>query len=271
MAQAWLIASGKGGVGKSTLTTALGMALARSGQRVCIVDGDIGLRDQDALLGLENNVVYDLVDVANNACRLPQALISPPGLDKLSLLPASQFARAKELSAKAFTKVLTALKEQFDHVLIDCPAGIERGLRGLMVGDVDRTVIVCTADDVCIRNAERAASVMEKKQLPRPEIIVNRLQADLIRAGEMYSAQTVAQTLDLSLLGEVPEEPMVTRAMLRHVPLMDVDCPARDALNRIARRMQGEEAPLPAYGSEKLSWFKRHFGHKLKEVKPIDC
>jgi len=274
MSTSWIIASGKGGVGKSTITASLGAAMAREGRKVCIIDADIGLRDQDVLLGLENRIVFDLLDAANGVCTLEQALISPEGTSRLSLLPASQFARAKELEPKAFRKMLTKLKDMFDVILIDCPAGIERGVRGLMNAEIDESVIICTPDDVCIRNAERTASVMEKKGLPRPQLIVNRLSPELIREGEMYTAATVATTLDLPLLGEVPEDQAVYRATLRRITPMDIDCEARRALTRIAWRMLGSdvEAPLPRYGTEKLPWYRRIF-HKsptLKEVQRID-
>ena len=274
MSTTWMIASGKGGVGKSTITACLGTAMAREGKQVCIVDADIGLRDQDVLLGLENRIVFDLLDVANEVCTLEQALISPEGMSRLSLLPASQFARVKELEPKAFRRILLRLKTLFDVILIDCPAGIERGVRGLMNAEVDESIIVCTPDDVCIRNAERMAAVMEKKGLPRPQLIVNRLQADLIRAGEMYTAATVAATLDLSLLGEIPEDQAVCRATLRHITPMDVDCEVRRALTRIAWRMLGSDAaaPLPRIGAQPLPWYRRLFKRTrtLKEVTPID-
>ena len=272
MSTAWIIASGKGGVGKSTITACVGLSMAREGRRVCIVDGDVGLRDQDALLGLENRIVFDLLDVAEGRCRLEQALISPEEESRLTLLPASQFARAKELRPGAFRRILVRLKQLYDVVLIDCPAGIERSLRGLINEAIDECVIICTPDDVCLRNAERAASVLEKKGLPRPRIIVNRLDDALIRGGEMYSAATVAATLDLELLGEVPDDSYVYRATLTHQSVMDIDCEARNALRRISWRMMGvtSEAPLPGYGTAKLPWYRRLFKPTLKEVKRID-
>ena len=270
MSNVWMIASGKGGVGKSTLTANLGRALARLGRKVCVVDTDIGLRDQDALLGLENRIVFDLLDVAERVCVLNQALISPEDESNLFLLPASQFARSKELERRAFRRVVKELKDAFDEVLIDCPAGIERGLRGLMNKEIDETIVVCTPDDVCIRNVERAISVMEGKELPRPRVIVNRLSPDLVRSGEMYSAQTVASTLDVALLGEVPDDPCVYRATLQHLSVMDIDCEARNALQRIAKRMLGQEASLPAYGSARLPWYRRVLRAGPKEVKRLD-
>ena len=162
MSTAWIIASGKGGVGKSTITACVGLSMAREGRKVCIIDGDVGLRDQDVLLGLENRIVFDLLDVAEGRCRLEQALISKEEEPNLSLLPASQFARAKELKPGAFRRIIVRLKQLYDAVLIDCPAGVERGLRGLMNDAIDESVLICTPDDVCIRNAERTAAVMEK-------------------------------------------------------------------------------------------------------------
>lgn len=272
MSTVWIIASGKGGVGKSTITACIGLSMAREGRRVCIVDGDVGLRDQDALLGLENRIVFDLLDVAEGHCRLEQALISPENEPKLSLLPASQFARAKELKPGAFRRILSRLKQLYDVVLIDCPAGIERSLRGLMNEEIDECALICTPDDVCIRNAERTCGVIEKKELPRPRLIVNRLDEALIRGGEMYSAATVAATLDLELLGEIPDDTYVYRAMLTHQSVMDIDCEARSALQRISYRMMGVTSgnPLPGYGTEKLNWFRRLFQPTLKEVRRID-
>ncbi len=272
MSTAWIIASGKGGVGKSTLTACLATAMAREGRDVCIIDADIGLRDQDALLGLQNRIVFDLLDVANGVCTLDQALVASEDEPRLSLLPASQFARAKELTPKAFRRVLLDVKNRFDAVLIDCPAGIERSLRGLLNDAIDEVALICTPDDVCMRNAERTAGVLEKKGMPRPRLIVNRLMPDLIRAGDMYAADVVAATLDLELLGEVPEDPSLYRAALKHISPMDLDCEARRALIRIAWRMTGAdvEAPLPGYGMDRLPWYRRIFHPTPKEVKRID-
>lgn len=270
MGQIWMIASGKGGVGKSTISAALGTALAKRDHKVCIVDADIGLRDQDAILGVEDRIVYDLVDVATKDCRLPQALVNPTDIPNLALLPAAQFRRAKELERKAFRRILLLLKQTYDHIIIDCPAGIERSLRGLMNELIDHTIVICTPDDVCIRNAERVVALMQEKELPRPQLIVNRLNAQLIQHGEMYSALTVAQTLDLELLGEVPEEPLIYRALLKHMSLMDVDCEGRAALDRIVSRMLGQDVSLPAYGAARPGFFRRMFGPKLKEVKRVD-
>lgn len=259
MSKVWLIASGKGGVGKSTVTASLGMALCQQTRRVCIVDTDIGLRDQDALLGLADRVVYDLLDVIKKRCTLRQALIALPEEPRLCLLPAAQFARCKELDARGLLRIIQELRLTQDEVLIDCPAGIEKGLRAALGSRADEAIVICTPDDVCIRDVDRTAHLLMDKQMPKPQLIVNRLVPELIRSGEMYTAQTVADTLDLPLLGEIPEDSAVYRSLLQHRNLMSIQCEAREAMMRIACRMTGGEAPLAAYGTEKLPWYKRLF------------
>ena len=261
-----LIASGKGGVGKSTLAASLGVALARMGKTVCVVDGDVGLRSQDALLGLENSVVYDLLDVARKGCALQQALITPYGAQTLQLLPAAQFARSKDVRPKALTHILSELKEKNDFVFLDAPAGIERGLRALLVNDIDETLLVCTPDDMCLRDTSRAASLLERKELPRPRLVVNRLMPDLVSAGEMMTAKAAADTVELELVGEIPEDTTVCRALVNHRLLMDIQCEASEAIRRIARRVAGESVPLPAYGSRRAGWFRRRLRKPLREV-----
>ena len=266
MAKAWLIASGKGGVGKSMVTACLAVALSRMGQRTVVVDADIGLRDQDAILGLENRVVYDVLDVIGKGCTLSQALIQHSLYENLNLLPASQFARVKNLDPKGFRKVIAQLKERFDYVLIDCPAGVERGLRGV-VDSADEVLLITTPDDVCMRDVENPAAVLAAKKAPRPWLIVNRLMPELVTAGEMYSAQVVAQTLDLQLMGEVPQDDMIYRALLKHMSPMEVDCEGRRALERIAKRMTGRQVALPEYGKLPGGLLRRLLRRKVKVMK----
>ena len=265
MSTAWLITSGKGGVGKTTLTACLGRALAASGQRVCVLDADIGLRDLDILLGVENRIVYDLLDLCGRDCTPDQALIPADDARNLYLLPAAQMARSRDLNKKDFQRTLALLKERFDHILIDCPAGIERGLRALLNPQVDETLLVCTPDDMCLRDAERVVSLLNDKSMPRPRLIVNRLNPPLIARRIMHSARTSAAILDLSLMGEVPEDPGVYQALLRRRSLLDLDSGAGDAVVRIASRMQGKQVPFPAYGQEKRYWLTR-MTHRRKEV-----
>lgn len=265
-----LIASGKGGVGKSTFTANLGAALSSRGQSVVIIDADIGLRSQDAFLGLENSVVFDLIDVANRNCPLEQALLESPAAPGLKLLPASQFARVKSLDCGQLRTIIRQLKESFSFVLIDSPAGVEKGFRNLLNAGTDLTVLITTPDDICIRDIERAAQIMDAKHQPRPKLIVNRLDKELIQGKEMPSARIIADSLDLPLLGEIPEDPVVYRSLLRHTLFLDYDCPARGAVLRIAGRLLGETIPLPGIGTERVSLFRRYFPKKLKEVTPLD-
>ena len=270
MSKVWLIASGKGGVGKSTAAAALGLALARSGRETCVVDADIGLRDQDAILGLENAVVYDLLDVARKGCALEQALITLPGEPRFQLLAASQFARCKDLTAKAFEKIIARLREKYAFILIDCPAGIERGLRNLLGCGADGALLVTTPDAVCLRDAERASQLLREKGVEEIRLLVNRVNPLLVERGETLSAAQAAAQLELPLAGEIPEDLNVYRAALNRLSVLDVPCEAREAYLRTARRLGGEEIAFPAYGTKKRSLWRRLLRPALKEMKPID-
>ena len=262
MSQSVLIASGKGGVGKSSMTANLGAALARRGLSVVIIDADIGLRSQDAFLGLENTVLFDLVDVVNKDCSLDQALIESPSVPGLRLLPAAQFARIRALDSGRLRKILKTLSKEADFVLIDSPAGIEKGFRTLLNTGTDQIIL--------IRDVEHAARIVESKSLPRPKLIVNRLDNELIRQHEMPSARTISDSLDLPLLGEIPEDPLVYRSILRRSLFIDYDCRARGAVLRIAGRMAGDIIPFPEIGTERIPLLRRLFPKTVKEVTSLD-
>ena len=272
MSYCFAVASGKGGVGKSTITANLAAVLSHSGNRVVVVDADIGLRSQDALLGMENRIVYDLIDLSRGNCDPEQALLPSEIYPSLYLLPAAQFERAKALDSRKFARIIQLLLSSFDYVLIDCPAGIEKGLRNVLNAGTDhlKMILITTPDDISIRSAERTVQLIEAKKLARPDLIVNRLDSGLIRSHEMMSAQTAAEVLDLHLLGEIPEDPVVCRSVLRHSLFIGFDCEARNAVLRIASRLQGKPVALPCYGSGKVPLFRRVFSVSLKEVIPID-
>lgn len=270
MAKCYAVASGKGGVGKSTITANLAAALSSQGNRVIVIDADIGLRSLDALLSLENRVVYDIIDLLNGECTLPEALLQTETYPSLHLLAAAQFARAKELDPKRFRKLIDSLQSMSDYIFIDCPAGVERGFRNVINTGVDEIILVVTPDDISLRSAEKAAQVIGAKSMIRPFLIVNRLQNDLIQRNEMMSARTVADTLDLPLLGEIPEDPVVYRSVYQHALFIRFVSEARDAVFRISYRVQGKSIAFPAYGTQKIPLFRRLFGNALKEVKPID-
>ena len=251
-----MIASGKGGVGKSVIAASLGVALAKRQLPVAVVDTDIGLRSQDLLLGLQNKVVYDLVDVAHKDCKLRYALIAHSRYPALSLLPASQLGQSDDLSAERLEKIVLKLKKRFAYVLLDAPAGLETGVRNDMAA-ADHTLLVTTPDDVAIRDAERMLGLLERAGKPRPLLIVNRVDPLMVRDGDMYAPQTVAATLDVPLLGYVPDDEGVRRAMGRHESLMETGGPACEAMERITRRFLGEYVPLPPMPKKRFAFLKK--------------
>ena len=270
MSRCYAVASGKGGVGKSIITANCAAVLAQNGSSVVIVDADIGLRSQDALLSLENRVVYDLIDVANEECTLDQAILSCESIPALHLLPAAQFDRAKALNPKRFSRILCDLRNLYDYIFVDCPAGIERGLRNVLNAGVDDAILVVTPDDISLRSAERTVQLMNEKKTTRPLLVVNRLDPQLLRAHEMMSAQAVSQILDLQLIGVIPEDPVVYRSILKHDLLIHFDCDARNAILRLAARLQGRIVPIPAFRTRKSNLFHRILHRSVKEVTPID-
>ena len=271
MSVSYCIASGKGGVGKSTIVANLAAALAWRGHSVAVVDTDIGLRAQDALLAMENQIIYDLLDVAHKDCELEDALLPHPAIPNLHLLPAAQFARAKDLNPAKLSRILENLRTRFDFVLIDCPAGLERGLRNVLNAGVDHAILVITPDDISIRDAEHTAQLLDAKGLAHPALIVNRLNNELIRRGEMIPALNIATMMDLPLLGELPDDPVVYRSALQHRLFVDMVCEARQAVLRIASRVCGTDVPFPAYGSQPVSFFRRLRKHSsLKEAVSLE-
>ena len=263
------VASGKGGVGKSVITANLAASIALSGTRVLIIDADIGLRSQDALLSLENRVVYDLVDLAEGECLPEQAVLHHETIPSLHLLPAAQFKRAKFLDPRRLSDIFRTFQDSYDYIIVDCPAGIERGLRHVLNAGVDGIIVIATPDDISLRSVERTAMVIDGNKAPRPSLIVNRLDSRLIRSGEMMSPQAVSEVLDLHLLGAIPEDPAFRHALLRHSLLINFDCEARSAVLRIASRIQGRNIPIPSF-TKKSSIFRRSARRPLKEVSPLD-
>lgn len=270
MSKCIAVASGKGGVGKSVITANLAAALANNCSRVLIIDADIGLRSQDVMLALENRVIYDLIDLARGECDSDQAVLASESFPSLSLLPAAQFERAKSLEPKKLAGIIRSLRCEYDYIFIDCPAGIERGLRNVLNAGMDEIFLIVTPDDISVRSAERAAQLMDVKKTVRPRLIVNRLDSRLVRCGEMMPSRTVAQILDLPILGVIPEDPVVYRSLLRHDLFIHYDCEARNAVLRIAARIQGRNLPLADYGAEKKWNLRRFLPKPLKEVAPID-
>lgn len=258
MKQTWMIASGKGGVGKSTLAAALAVALAKAGKKAVLMDMDIGLRSLDIHLGMENTVVYDVLDYARGDCKLMQAVLEHFAYDGLGLLPAAQLGSAEEMEAEQVQKIFRKLSKHYDYVLADAPAGLEKNVEKILKG-AENMLLVVTPDDVSIRDAERMITLCRDNGKPSPMLVVNRVVPALVQSGDMYTPQVVADTLDVPLLGFIPEDTAVLRALARHQTVMETDSPARDAVERIAKRLMGYDVPLaeaaPPKPPEKKRWF----------------
>jgi septum site-determining protein MinD len=238
------VTSGKGGVGKTTTTANLGTALAMQGKKVVVVDSDIGLRNLDAVLGLENRIVYDLVDVVEGQCRLRQALIKDKRQPDLFLLPAAQTRDKNALTSVQMEQLCQQLRQEFDFVIIDSPAGIEQGFRNAIVG-ADEIIIVANPEMASVRDADRIIGLVEAADKPEPRLILNRLRPDMVKRGDMMDVADVIEVLGIDLLGIVPEDEMIIVAINKGEPIVyDKHTRAGRAFVSAAQRIMGEEIPL---------------------------
>ena len=245
-ARAITVTSGKGGVGKTTLTANLGVALAMQGHRVVVIDADVGLRNLDMMLGLENRIVYDLVDVVEGRCRLRQALVRDKRLAELFLLPAAQTRDKSAIQPDDMVRVCESLREQHDFILIDSPAGIEQGFR-YAIAPADEILIVTNPEVAAVRDADRVIGLVEaEEKAPPPQLIINRLRPDMVQRGEMLDIADVVELLSIDLVGVVPEDRAVLITANRGRPLaFSKDSSlAGQAFHNIARRLQGEDVPF---------------------------
>ena len=258
MGRIFSVMSGKGGVGKSTLSAALAEYYARMGKRVVLMDGDIGQRCADLMLNVQDRVVYDLGDVAEMNCELDQALLQHPRLPALSLLAAPQMMAVSDVKRKAVGKIIASLSEQSDILLLDAPAGIGKGLKNLLGSTAD-PVIVATLDVVSIRDAERLSALLIQKEEPHPLLVLNRVRPMWVRKGLIPPPAQIAQYLDMPLMGVIPESVKIYKALLKHeTPLNCGDKNVVDAVEVIAARLLGADAPLPEYApSPMLRFFYR--------------
>ena len=218
MSECIVITSGKGGVGKTTTTANLGVALALQGAKVAVVDADIGLRNLDVILGLENRIVYDLVHVIEGECRLKQALIRDKRAEGLFLLPAAQTRDKNAVTPAQMRELIQDLKEDFDYVLVDCPAGIEQGFKNAVTG-ADRAIIVTTPEVSAIRDADRIIGMVEAAELPEPQLIINRYRSKMVARGDMMNKEDILEILAIPLLGMVPDHEDVIISANRGIPI----------------------------------------------------
>jgi septum site-determining protein MinD len=234
-----VVTSGKGGVGKTTATSSIGAALALEGNRVAIVDMDIGLRNLDVVMGLENRIVFNIVDVVKQRCKIDQAAIRDRRIENLFLIPASQSDNKDVLTPSGIERVARELRKKFDYVIMDSPAGIERGFENSVVS-ADEALVICTPDVSAVRDADRIIGLLYSKSL-NPRLIVNRIEPARVERGEMLSHEDVLEVLSIELAGLVPMDEKVLISSNTGTPLvLQNDSKAGQAFVRIARRLNGE-------------------------------
>lgn len=243
MSEVIVITSGKGGVGKTTTSANLGTGLAMLNKRVVLVDADIGLRNLDVVMGLENRIIYHLVDVIEGACRLKQALIRDKKYPNLYLLPSAQTKDKTAVTPQQMKRLTEELRGQFDYVIVDCPAGIEQGFKNAIAG-ADRAIVVTTPEVSAIRDADRIIGLLEAERMKKIELIVNRIRTDMVRRGEMMSMDDVIEVLAIDFIGAVPDDENIVISTNQGEPLVGSSSLAGQAYLNIARRITGEKVPI---------------------------
>ncbi|HET7560508.1 MAG TPA: septum site-determining protein MinD [Limnochordia bacterium] len=247
-----VITSGKGGVGKTTTTANLGTGLAQAGHRVCLVDADIGLRNLDVVMGLENRIVYDLVEVVEGSAKLRNALIKDKRIESLYLLPAAQTREKDAVTPEQMRTLIGQLKEEFDFVLVDSPAGIEHGFRNAIAG-ADEAIIVTTPEVAAVRDADRIIGMLEANELREPRLIINRIRPDMVKRGDMMDIDDMIEILAVELIGVVPDDQEIIVATNRGEPVvLDGRSRTGQAYRDIVQRIDGKSVPFTTFTDEGL-------------------
>jgi len=251
------VTSGKGGVGKTTAVANIAVGLASLGQRVVCIDGDIGLRNLDVVLGLENRIVYDLVDVVEGRCRLRQAMIRDKRLPELYLIPAAQTRDKSAVSPSDMVRLCDELRQECDWILIDSPAGIERGFRN-SIAAADQVLVMTNPEVSAVRDADRVIGILDAEEKGPALLVINRIKPAMVKRGDMLSVEDVLDLLAIQLVGIVPEDENVIVASNRGTPMaFDNKSKAGQAFHNIARRLMGEV--IPFMDVENQGFFQRIF------------
>ena len=241
MGKVIVVTSGKGGVGKTTSTANLGAALTKLGNKVIVIDGDIGLRNLDVVMGLENRIVFDLVDVVEKKCKTRQAMIKDKRFEGLYLIPAAQTRDKDAVKPEQMKELCDELKEEFDYVIVDCPAGIENGFKNAIAG-ADGAIVVTTPEVSAVRDADRIIGLLEANLVKEINLIVNRIKINMVKSGDMLDIDDILDILGVKLIGIVPDDEHVVIATNKGEPVIDYNTSlAGNAYSNIAKRIMGEE------------------------------
>ncbi|GGC92875.1 site-determining protein [Thalassobacillus devorans] len=262
MGEAIVVTSGKGGVGKTTTTANIGTALALLGKKVCLIDTDIGLRNLDVVMGLENRIIFDLVDVVQERVKTRQALVPDKRFDCLQLLPAAQTSDKSEVTPEAMKRIVAELKQEFDYILIDCPAGIEQGYKNAVAG-ADKAIVVTNPEKSSVRDADRIIGLLEQEDIEPPKLIVNRIRHHMVESGDMLDVDEIVSVLSIDLLGVVADDDEVIKASNSGEPVaLHPNTKSSLAYRNIARRILGESVPLLSFEEKKglMTKVKKFFG-----------
>ena len=250
------VTSGKGGVGKTTVTVNLAVSLALRGKKVVCIDGDIGLRNMDVILGLENRIVYDLVDAAEGRCRLKQAMIHDKRLPDLYLIPASQTRDKDAISPEQMIQLCNDLRDEFDYILIDSPAGIEQGFKNA-IAPADRVLVVTNPEVSAVRDADRIIGLIEAEGKGPGQLVLNRINKSMVDRGDMMSQDDVMELLAIEMVGLIPEDGNVIVSTNRGTPIaFDEKSNTGKAFRALAARIDGENVPFDEL-AEKETFFGR--------------
>ena len=255
MSEVIVITSGKGGVGKTTTSANVGTGLAIPGKRVVLIDTDIGLRNLDVVMGLENRIVYNLVDVVEGNCRMKQALIRDKRYPNLFLLPSAQTRDKSSVNPGQMVKLVASLREEFDYILLDCPAGIEQGFKNAVAG-ADRAIVVTTPEVSAIRDADRIIGLLEADEMKHIDLIINRIRMDMVRRGDMMSVDDVMDILSVPVIGTIPDDEDIVISTNQGEPLAGMNGFAGQAYLNICRRILGESVPFLNFDNSRNLWSK---------------
>ncbi len=241
MGKVIVVTSGKGGVGKTTSTANIGAALTKLGNKVIVIDGDIGLRNLDVVMGLENRIVFDLVDLIEKKCKPRQAMIKDKRFDGLYLIPAAQTRDKDAINPEQMKELCDELKEEFDYVIVDCPAGIENGFKNAIAG-ADSAIVVTTPEVSAVRDADRIIGLLEAHSVDDINLVVNRIKMNMVRNGDMLDINDILDILGIKLIGVVPDDENVVISTNKGEPVVEYsNSLAGTAYSNIARRVMGEE------------------------------